>query len=468
MKQLLALLLALMVIGAVVPAAIAESGSDDLNETESDDADDASDDSVTNSTDDDADDADDAEIRLRTRTEFKDGMLEVREETRVRLDGSREEIKTLVQARDGTGKERAERIREIQKDRKEYLKELQERRKELVENRQEAVKEIRERIKEHQERIVELRSEYKEKKDGFKEARDKVKKDCATNSTTCKESRKELASDGKEFMGNAAEQILRMIAAAKERVESNEVLGNETSTDVIIQLDARAAAIEAAQDRIDALTNESSVNETKAAAESLRTAWKEARVTLRLTNGLLTHANYAKFIDKLEGMETRFREASDKLEADGKDVTALNAAIDAFHVKIVAADESGQDALESYVDAMASAKTEADANQLLKSTKEQLKAAHDALKSAREDLRSIMKELRALDPAALKRASVEIAADASASADVESDDADDASEDEAEDESEDESEDDESDDESEDESDDESDDDDAGNETVTA
>jgi hypothetical protein len=358
---------------------------------------------------------DDSALRVRTetRTEYKDGMLTVREERRVEFDGLREQIKLRMQ--NGTNVT----VRELVEYRKGVLEQVKERREDLREDRKEFMEQARERVKEERKELDELRGKYSERRDGFIEAREKLKDDCESpRSDECKTARQELNVEAKGFMGNAAEQMLRIIETLKVRVEANTAIGDETAADVIAQLDTRALAIEQAQAKIDAI-NGTDINTTKQAADELRTAWSEARVSIRLAEGLLTHAKFQDFLDQLERMETRFTEARDRLAAEGKDVTQLDADIAAFSAKIDVATESYVSARDSYVSAMATAKTEADANALLKSTRDQLKASHEDVKEARDDLREIIKDIRALSPEVFVETAVKLKEDREAEVELE-------------------------------------------------
>jgi hypothetical protein len=272
-----------------------------------------------------------------------------------------------------------------------------------------------ERVKEHKDRLKELKEEYKERRDDVKEAREKADDACKNrrNATECKKARDRFNENSKMFVGNAADQMLTIIAAMKERVDANPHIDNATALKVTAQLDARAAAIVAAQAKLN------TTNNTQEAATELREAWQDARVTIRLTEGLLAHARFQEFLDRLDNMETRLREVSVQLKAEGKDTTQLDADINDFSAKLDIGTQTYANARDSYVTAMADVDTEAEANTLVKATHEQLKAAQDDLKEARNELRAVIKDLRELDASKLAAVAAQISADAKASATVE-------------------------------------------------
>jgi chromosome segregation ATPase len=213
--------------------------------------------------------------------------------------------------------------------------------------------------------------------------------------------------------------MTRIIDTLKSRVEAHPNIDDDTAADVVAELDADKAAILAAQAKIEALGNSSDVNATKAAAAELRAAWMDARVTIRLTEGLLRTARFEEFLNHLERMETRLKAARDELAGAGKDVTQLDADLATFGAKIDAAATSYAEVKSSYVSAMAEADTEAEANELLKTTKEKIDATHEALKGARADLRAILKDIKSLDGGKLSQIAEAVSADAAASATLE-------------------------------------------------
>jgi hypothetical protein len=272
-----------------------------------------------------------------------------------------------------------------------------------------------ERIKEKKEHLKELQDEYKGKRDDVKKSRDEAQEACKTrrNATECKEARERFNENSKQFVGNAADQMLVIITTMKERVQTNPHIDNATATKITAQLDARASAIIAAQAKLN------TSNDTQAAAQELRTTWQQARVTIRLSEGLLVHARFQEFIDKLTNMETKLSEASAELKANGTNTTQLDADIAAFGAKLDAGAQSYISARDAYIDAMATVNTEAEANTLVKTTQEQLRAAEKEVKDARTELRAVIKDLRALDASKLNVVAAEVSAHAKAKATVE-------------------------------------------------
>jgi hypothetical protein len=118
-------------------------------------------------------------------------------------------------------------------------------------------------------------------------------------------------------------------------------------------------------------------------------------------------------------MQDRLKAARDKLAGEGKDVTQLDADLSSFGGKIDAAAASYAEVKSSYVSAMANATTEAQANDLLKSTKDKLKATQDGLKNARDDLRAILKDIKSLDSSLLPEIAKGVSADAQANSSLE-------------------------------------------------
>jgi hypothetical protein len=400
MKKLYAGLLVLLLVLSIVPAALADQGSDD-----SDDSTDDSDSIVTAN----------ADTSIRTDRsgpsgEFRTGIRETNDDRR----GEFNLLRGNITARGNMS------VRDFQEHRKSVLADLKERREAFREDRKAAFEEIKAKLKLEIERIKELRDDYKEHKESFDEAKKEAKESCSNSrSEECKKAHEELNAEAKLFMGGASEQMLRILANLETKVEANTNIGNETAADVIAKLQVHKVAIETAQAKIQNLTNSTDVNATKAAAAELKVAWQEARVTVRLTEGLLVNARFQEYLNQLDRMQTRFGEARDTLDENGKNVTKLDADLAAFDAKVNAAQTSYAQVQDSYLEAMASAKTEAEANTLLKSTRDQIKETRDQLQDAKQDLRAIIGDIRDLDASLLADISGKVAADAEANANIE-------------------------------------------------
>jgi len=390
-----------------------DSGSDSLSDTTPDDSSDSIDDSVESSG---------SSTKTRTRVE-RDG-LRIRTETRIGNTVQRERL----ELREGETRDDVMRIRLANRpignltvdDLRAAKIELEQQRKELRENRRAFVERVKQEIEDHKERMKELQEEMKEKREDFKQSRDDLRVKCKTSgSEECKLAKAELNTDAADFMGNAAEQMLRRIATTKERVLGNQQLDNVTAAKIITKLDAHTAAITNAQNTIEGLGNNSDINATKAAAEALRTSWTEAKVTIRLTDGLLVHTRFDAFLDHLDRMELRLQNASTQLNGQGKDTAELDLAISAFGAKIDATRTSYNEVVASYISVMETATTEAQANELLKESREKLKTLRDDLQDAREDLRKAIAQIRLLSKEILADVVAQVAADAQANAEVE-------------------------------------------------
>lgn len=279
------------------------------------------------------------------------------------------------------------------------------------------VAQFKAKIKETQDRMKELQANYTAERDGWNQAKKNLSDSCkGTNSTACKDAREQFNDEGKRFIGNAAEQMLTQISDVKTRIQTSIYLDNATVNAVVAQLDAKTTIITLDKQAVDALQNSSDVNATKTAATQLRDDWQGAQVTLRLSRGLLTHVQFQNFIDHLTTMSTRFTEARDTLAGQGKNVTQLDIDLASFNAKLGTAATAFTSAKTSYVSAMATVKTDADASSLIKSTNDQLKAARDDVQSARDDLRAIIKDIKDQNVAVLNDVAAKIQSDEKANA----------------------------------------------------
>lgn len=417
-QQLLAFLLALLMIASITPGAMAESGSGSSGDGDSDDS------------------SDDSDIVINTVIETDDSG---NDSPRDKMENARRERADARASNSGKGNARdLPKVGELRRDdsdsrerrQKEVREEIRVRTKDLLanakevrvefrENAKERRGEIRERIEDHRGRVQELRVEFRERKTEFKDAKENFREHCAKSnqSDDCKEAKMRLADDGKQYMGNAVEQIQRIIDELKIRIEANEHLSDDIATDAIARLDASAEAVAEAKANVDAI-GEGDVNATKEAAEELRLAWSEAKISIRLAHGLLTLANSELFLEHLNNIDERATQARDKLDAEGADVADLDALLVAFRAKVAISQETYDAALDAYVDGMAGVTTNDEASALINDAKEQIRLARDQARDAREDLRSIVSAIRRLNASVFAEFSASVRADAAVQAET--------------------------------------------------
>ncbi len=420
LQQLFAILLAVMVVGSFLPAVFAESGSDDTIQTNT---------SINVTAREDL-----IKERVQVRTEFKDSNGQNRDQFKTEQDKSKAEREAARDDFKGSrndtnlSKEDSKDLRDQFKDEREKIREEQKQNFEDFKQRREQVREefkgkieqLREQVKQSIEDAKNLRDQFKEERKNLEGKRDDFKKECAkdnstgNSSETCKRAKEDLQQGRKDVLGNAAEQVLKALSVTKTRVETNPNLDNATAASILAELSKRQVSVTDAQAKVTALTNQSTVNETKAAAEALKTATQEARVTLKLAHGALVNADFQKFLNHFTTMSEKFKEQSTKLHAAGKDTTKLDAAIVSFDAKIASVTTSFNQAKASFVTAMQTAKTEADAEAILKAEREQLEAARKDAQGARDDLKNIVKELRALDANAVSEVAKAMSAESAA------------------------------------------------------
>ena len=313
--------------------------------------------------------------------------------------------------------EMQERAKEVRAEVKDKLNQLRDEIKTRREEIKDEVTKFKTQINATRAHMKELQDEYKAQRDDWNDAKKNLSDSCkGTNNTVCKEARAKFNDEGKRFIGNAADQMLTQIADLKVRIQTSVYLDNTTVNSVVGQLDALAAKITLDKQAVDALGNSSDVNATKAAATKLRDDWQSAQVTLRLSRELLTHVQFQRFIDQLTTMSQHFSDARTTLAGQGKNVTQLDLDLASFNTKLNTAATAFANAKTSYVSAMATVKTDADASSLIKSTNDQLKAARDDVQSARDDLRAIIKDIRNQDVSVLNDVAAKIQADTKANA----------------------------------------------------
>lgn len=411
-KQLFAVLLALVVVGSFLPAAFAE----DTQPTTTPPA---------------GTPPPPREALIQERAQLRNDMQDARGQTLEQMKQERGQFRNDTnQTRDEfrnnwgnqtnlTKEQREQRQQDfkkmrdgIQDQRKKMLDDFRARREQIQTEFKGQMEQLREQVKQSVEHAKELRDQFKNERENLEKSRENFKNECKNNNTTnssvCKKAKDDLQHGKKLVLDNAGKQVLEALSVMKTRVQTNPNLEASTSSALLNRLTQSETAVTAAQTKITALTNQSTVNETKAAADELKVAVDDSRVSLKLAHGALVNADFQKFLTHVSTMSEKFKAKSVELKAAGKDTTKLDAAIATFDAKVASVSTTFKQAQDSFVTAMASAKTESDVNAILKAERDQLVAARADAEKAREDLKTIVKELRALDPNAVAAVAKEV------------------------------------------------------------
>jgi chromosome segregation ATPase len=292
-----------------------------------------------------------------------------REELKARADQMREELK---QKRETV---RAE-IKGARKTLQEDYQQLKEQRGELREDRKELHKEWKGKR-------TELKQEREQARAGLGDAKAALKDCKGSDSANCQEARKNAKVESGKFLNAASQHIIALIESAKERIQLSK-LSDEEKASLTASLDADLADIDAAQQSVANIGENSTAQDLKDAAQIIKQSWGKAKNDIQDAMRAVVSTRVSGIGVQMEKLATKFDNAIAKLEAKGKDVTAAKAKQAEYQAKLDSAK-----ALQEQAQILVTSGDRAGAN-------EKLKAAHAELKAANDMLRGIVQEIRGL------------------------------------------------------------------------
>ncbi|MBI4148076.1 hypothetical protein HY490_02185 [Candidatus Woesearchaeota archaeon] len=280
--------------------------------------------------------------------------------------------------------EPAETTKDTEKTTKEAkpLTKAQEEREKLKERKQNLVaqaKAAREGLKESVKAFRESHKEFAdakfnvhEKRTAAQQCKDKVKPECV-------QARKDVKLATKDLLKQSSTEALTVLNSVKEKVSASN-MPDDKKAETLAKIDARIAAITAAQQNADGLSEESKPADFKDAAKAVRNAWKDTKHDLKKA---VVHANQARLgniAERLQQAQDKLTKAVEKLSGEGKDVGAVQQNLDAVKAKldevkklndeltaIVASDLATQDKMKQATDKMRDANAALkDAHKLIK------------------------------------------------------------------------------------------------------
>lgn len=267
--------------------------------------------------------------------------------------------------------------------------------KEIIKQNREAVKERAQQLKEQfenaREQLKNLREDYKKGKENVLEKLKGVKDACKQdqNATACKSLKESF------FVDNFKPHLLKALDVMKEAIQKREARINEVLANPNVQnkdsLNAQLTALDAElvnladlQTKIEAAQTK---EEVKAETKSVKDEWKQVKIILEGSRGVVLTHMFDFAISRSESLEKRLDTVLAKMQADGKDVSAVQANVDSFKAHIAKAKDLVEQARTEF-NSGAKEEIVKQAHQLLVQAQEEMKAAH-------EDLKDIVKEVKA-------------------------------------------------------------------------
>jgi DNA repair exonuclease SbcCD ATPase subunit len=252
------------------------------------------------------------------------------------------------------------------------------------------LKAARERYQEAKQKYIQARERYQEAKQKITKARTALQACRDSESEQCISLRKQIKANSKEFLVNIADRVLATLEKIRSKVESNEDIDEEESASLLTNIDEKIAEIENAKETIEGLTNESSAEDIKEAAQTIREAWRKTRAVLKKSVGRLLNARIGGIIVKSEALGDKLERIKARLEESGNDMSDIKGLINKFNNEVEEAKAKWESAKQRYAEAV----TPGEIDEIMKEVHEYIKEAHQKLKEAHQTLKEIMQKIR--------------------------------------------------------------------------
>jgi len=178
------------------------------------------------------------------------------------------------------------------------------------------------------ENFLAARLKYQATQQKFSEIKDKVKECQSSENSTCNQYKDEIKEKAKEHLINSADAILEHLNKLKSRVEENEDLTEEEANEILAKIEEQIASVEQAKAVIE---TSNSKEEIKEAVKTLKEAWLKIKDSAKIHSGQIVNARIGGIIVKSEQLTTKLQKIIERMEADGKNTTAISPLIDEFN-----------------------------------------------------------------------------------------------------------------------------------------
>lgn len=248
----------------------------------------------------------------------------------------------------------------------------------------------RAKFNEAEDKFVKVLSEHKEAREKAAKLKD-VLKECETSDTEeCKQKLRDHKDEAKRFLLNAADAIIAQLEKIKARVQASEDLSDEEVNELLGRLDAQISEVRDARATIENLTPESSRTDIKEAAKKIRVAWGKIKHDVEKDAEHLIDSRIGGIVVRSKHLETKLGRILAKMAEEGKDTSAVESLVADFNAALDEAKQHYEDALAKYKEF----KDNKDES-TLKQAQDLRNQAHESLKKAHETLKKIFKTLKA-------------------------------------------------------------------------
>ncbi len=166
------------------------------------------------------------------------------------------------------------------------------------------MEQARQRYQEARQRYTRAKERYQEVKLNLGEAKGILARCGEDETEECITAGRQVRIHARDFLLNTADRVLDVLEKLKAKTEANEDLSEEQAAEILADLDARIEEIEDAKAVIENLGNESTKQEIKEAAQTIKQAWSKTRLVMKRSAGRLVNAKIGGIIVKSDHLET--------------------------------------------------------------------------------------------------------------------------------------------------------------------
>jgi hypothetical protein len=243
----------------------------------------------------------------------------------------------------------------------------------------------RARVDDAKEAYATIRERYSIKRAEISQVRDRYKNCINSDTAECVRVVKQAKGDAKEHLINSAELILKHLEELKTRIEASTDLSEEDVNDLIAKLDEQIANVQEAKSTLENINEDSTREEIKEAANTIRNAWDNAKIHVYKARLRYVGAKLNTWIGKAEIWGARAEEKASEINSDD-----INSLIEDYNSKVQSAKESYEMAENKWQESTTNDRLPS----LIRETNQYMKEANNYLKEARRILSEIIKQVR--------------------------------------------------------------------------
>jgi len=296
-----------------------------------------------------------------------------------------------------------ERIQERVENFSEFEEQTRERIQERTENFSELKNQIIERVQERREftkeQVLQAREKYQDAKEKYEQAKERyqeakqniirtrtVLSKCRDGETEeCVQAENQIKVHSKQFLEDTADRILNMLKQLRAKIEANEDLSEEEAAQMLADLDAKIAAIEEARESAENLKENSTKEDIKEAAQTIKNTWQDTKGIAKRNAGRLVNDKIGGIVVQIEQVRDKLDRIIERLQEQGYDIQGLEAIYADFEDELGKARENYEKAKEIY-------------NQDIEPNlvDEQMKQAYEYMRQAKQHIQNAHQMLRNL------------------------------------------------------------------------